>query len=139
MPGDKSIELNEYYGHPRNRFWKILAWITNNKEPGNYAEKLSLLQLLRIGLWDVVHQATREGSLDSAIKDAIPNDLDHFFDHHKSIEVLAFNGQKAEKMFDKHFQRKPGLRYVSLPSSSPANATYNFEKISMIWKEGLMI
>lgn len=74
MPGNKSLELGEYYGHPRNRFWKIISTITTNYLPQTYLEKRKLLLKSRIGIWDVAHKAIRKGSLDSAIKDELPND-----------------------------------------------------------------
>lgn len=133
LPGDKSLELAEYYGHPRNRFWKILSAITNKELPVTYAEKKEFLLKSGIGVWDVAHKATRNGSLDSAIKDEEPNDLDAFIANHKNLTVIGFNGKKAEVLFNKFFNRQSGLRYVSLPSSSPANAGINFEDICTSW------
>ncbi len=78
MPGDKSLELDEYYGHSRNKFWKIISTITNNELPLSYADKKSLLFRTKIGIWDVAHKANRKGSLDIAIKDEEPNDLTNF-------------------------------------------------------------
>lgn len=133
LPGDKSLELGEYYGHPRNRFWKILSTITNKELPTAYAEKNEFLLKSGIGVWDVAHKATRNGSLDSAMKDEEPNDLDAFIANHKNLTVIGFNGKKAELLFNKFFTRKRGLRYVSLPSSSPANAGITFEDICTSW------
>src|SRR5690606_10655260 len=75
LPGDLSLKVGEYFAHPRNRFWKIIAAITNEALPQTYPEKLELLHRNRIGLWNVLHKASRKGSLDSAISDEIPNDL----------------------------------------------------------------
>lgn len=135
LPGDKSLELGEYYGHPRNRFWKILSTITNKELPATYAEKKELLLKSGIGVWDVAHKATRNGSLDSAMKDEEPNDLEAFIANHKNLTTIGFNGKKAEVLFNKFFKRQDGLRYVSLPSSSPANAGINFENICTCWKQ----
>ena len=71
LPGKKSLELREYYGHPRNRLWEILAHLTNNEIPQNYERKKEFLFKYNIGLWDVAHSAYREGSLDSNIKKKI--------------------------------------------------------------------
>lgn len=87
-----------------------------------------------IGVWDVAHKATRNGSLDSAMRDEEPNDLEAFIANHKNLTVICFNGKKAELLFNKFFKRKSGLRYISLPSSSPANAGINFEDICNSWK-----
>ena len=106
IPGDKSIELNEYYGHPRNRFWKIISSITNNNIPLTYSDKKLLLLKSKIGIWDVAHKANRKGSLDNAIENESPNDLDSFISKHKNLRVIGFNGTKSEALFDKYFSRK---------------------------------
>jgi hypoxanthine-DNA glycosylase len=135
LPGEKSLQLNEYYAHPQNKFWKIIAAITNNQFPISYSEKRSLLLSNSIGVWDVVHQAKRIGSLDSNILDEIPNGINEFIENHKKLKTVGFNGAKAEKLFDKHFKRQENIRYVALPSSSPANARISFEEICERWRE----
>jgi hypoxanthine-DNA glycosylase len=133
LPGDKSLELGEYYGHPRNRFWKIISAITNSELPLTYPNKKALLLHATIGLWDVAHKANRAGSLDSAIKDAEPNDLEGFLKRHRKIRVIAFNGAKAQALYDKYFDRKAEINYITLPSSSPANAGIDFENLCRKW------
>ncbi len=135
MPGDRSLELGEYYGHERNRFWKMLATITNNPVPLNYTEKKELLFKTRIGLWDVAHTATRKGSLDSAMRGEVPNDLEGFIAKHPHLEVIAFNGKKAEALYTRYFTRKEGIIYLPLPSTSPANAGVGFERLCEEWGE----
>lgn len=135
MPGDKSLELGEYYGHSRNRFWKMIAAITENDLPVTYSDKKELLFKSKIGLWDVVHKANRKGSLDSAIRDEEPNDLDSFIARHENLKVIGFNGAKSEALFNKYFARKSYLKYISLPSTSPANAAISFERICEIWRQ----
>lgn len=135
MPGDKSIELGEYYGHPRNKFWKVISTITGNDVPLSYSDKKTLLVKSNIGLWDIVHKAMRPGSLDSAIKDAQPNDLENFIAKHTHLKVIGFNGKKAQVLFDKHFERKSGIRYISLPSTSPANAGIHFDNLCEQWRQ----
>lgn len=135
IPGDKSLELGEYYGHARNRFWKIISTITNNELPITYADKKSLLLKTKIGVWDVAHKANRKGSLDSAIKDEEPNDLDNFIAMHKNLKIIGFNGIKSQVLFDKYFDRKSGIKYISLPSTSPANAGIDFENICKSWRQ----
>ncbi|MDR0695037.1 MAG: DNA-deoxyinosine glycosylase [Prevotellaceae bacterium] len=134
MPSDKSLALGEYYGHPGNRFWKIIATITGNELPLTYSGKKQLLQKAKIGIWDIVHQADREGSLDSAIKNETPNDLKRFIAKHPQLRVIGFNGKKAEQLFDRYFTRKPGIKYISLPSTSPANAGFSVENICTVWR-----
>ncbi|MDR2358253.1 MAG: DNA-deoxyinosine glycosylase [Prevotellaceae bacterium] len=134
MPSDTSLERGEYYGHPANRFWKIIAAITNNELPLAYPDKKQLLLKANTGIWDVVHHANREGSLDSAIKNETPNDLERFMAKHPQLRVIGFNGKKAEQLFDKYFTRKPGIKYISLPSTSPANASFSFARICAAWR-----
>ena len=138
MPSDKSLALAEYYGNSRNRFWKIIATITNNELPLTYSDKKELLTKTGIGVWDVVRKASRKGSLDSAIENEEPNDLDSFITTHKNIKVVGFNGAKSEALFNKYFDRKPGIRYVSLPSSSPANAGISFNALCNVWRQLLV-
>ena len=135
LPGIKSLELREYYGHPRNRIWKILAHITNNEIPQNYERKKEFLFKYNIGLWDVAHSAYREGSLDSNIKKERPNDIENLLESHKSIRVIGFNGKKAEKIFYKFFKERTHRRYVPLPSTSPANMAINFEEMCSRWSD----
>lgn len=138
LPGDKSLALNEYYGHPRNRFWRIISEITQSTPPATYTDKKALLQKTSIGVWDVAHKAIRKGSLDAVIKQEEPNDLDSFISAHSNLKTIGFNGKKAEKLFDKYFTRKPEIRYVSLPSTSPANAAIHFENICKTWEQILI-
>ena len=135
LPGKKSLELREYYGHPRNRLWKILAHITNNEIPQDYERKKEFLFKYNIGLWDVANSAYRYGSLDSNIKKERPNDIENLLESHESIRVIGFNGKKAEKMFYKFFKEKTHRRYVPLPSTSPANLAINFEEMCRRWSD----
>ena len=135
LPGKKSLELRQYYGHPRNRIWKILAHITNNEIPQNYERKKEFLFKYNIGLWDVAHSAYREGSMDSNIKKERPNDIENLLESHESIRVIGFNGKKAEKMFYKYFKERKHLMYVPLPSTSPANMAINFEEMCSRWSD----
>jgi hypoxanthine-DNA glycosylase len=135
MPGNKSLELGEYYGHSRNKFWKIISTITDNDLPLTYTDKKALLLKTKIGIWDVAHKANRKGSLDSAIEDEEPNDLDSFIARHKNLKVIGFNGTKSQALFDKYFDRKNSLRYISLPSTSPANTGIDFDNICKQWRQ----
>ena len=134
LPGKKSIELKEYYGHPRNRMWKILCAITNCDLPTDYDFKKIFLQKNKIGLWDVASSAERKGSLDSNIKKETPNHVDRLLLDFPSIKVIGFNGKKSESMYNKFFKLNKSIKYVSLPSSSPANMAISFEDICLRWK-----
>jgi len=135
MPGDKSLEIGEYYGHSRNRFWKIISTITSKDLPLSYSDKKELLLKSKIGIWDVAHKANRKGSLDSAIEDEEPNDLDNFIARHKNLRVICFNGTKSKALFHKYFNRRSDLKYISLPSTSPANTGINFDNICKLWRQ----
>ena len=135
IPGDKSLELQEYYGNARNRFWKIISTITNNEFPLNYTDKKKLLLKTKIGVWDVAHKADRKGSLDSAIKNEEPNDLKDFIAKHKNLKVIGFNGTKSEILFNKYFGREKHIKYILLPSTSQANTKIDFENSCEIWRQ----
>lgn len=139
LPGDNSLKSGEYFAHSRNRFWKIIAAITNNPEPQNYPEKLDLLHKNRIGVWNVLHKAERKGSLDSAILNEKPNDINGFIKDHKNIKVIGFDGLKAETLFNKYFTRRNDIKYILLPACSPANARFNLAALCNKWKEILIV
>ena len=134
MPGERSLAAGEYYGHPQNRFWKIAAALTGSGSPVSYSDKKAMLRAAHIGLWDVAGRAYREGSLDSAIRDAEPNDIPAFIAAHPRLRIIAFNGRKPEELYDRFFDRTPGIEYLSMPGTSPANAAFSFEKLLERWR-----
>ncbi|MGC4042075.1 MAG: DNA-deoxyinosine glycosylase [Flavobacterium sp.] len=134
MPGEMSLALNEYYGHPRNHFWKLLSTIFNEPAPAEYALKKEMLQRNGIAVWDVLQACERQGSLDSAIIKEVPNDFTSFLEAHPSIELIVFNGQKAAAFFKKHVRIDKEYNFVTLPSTSPANASKSFEQKLSEWK-----
>ncbi len=99
MPGVLSLAINEYYGHPRNYFWKLLAAIFDEEIPPSYELKKALLQRNKIAVWDVLQACEREGSLDNNIRKENPNDFAAFLNEHPQIKLIAFNGQKAAAFF----------------------------------------
>lgn len=135
LPGKKSLELNQYYGHSRNRIWTILSYLKEKEMPTNYDDKKSFLKTMKIGLWDVGHSAIRKGSLDSNIKEEIPNNIDLLIKTNPSIKVIGFNGKKSEQMFYKFFKLNPFIKYIPLPSTSPANMAISFEHICKKWSQ----
>jgi hypoxanthine-DNA glycosylase len=135
MPGDRSLELGEYYGHPQNRFWRVISMLTTAELPISYADKKALLRRSRIGLWDVAHKANRKGSLDSAIRDEEPNDIATFISAHKQLRIIGFNGKFPEKLHDKYWSRHPDIEYISLPSTSPANAAFSVDLLCGSWQK----
>ncbi|MCM1532307.1 MAG: DNA-deoxyinosine glycosylase [Bacteroides sp.] len=137
IPGDRSLELNEYYGHPQNRFWRMLACLCNETMPGTYPEKKELLLRNGIALWDVAHKAVRPGSMDSDIRNEAPNDIPALMASLPNLHTVAFNGKTAEKLYDKYFSRLPGIRYLPMPSTSPANARFTLDKLCACWGQML--
>ncbi|WP_456311961.1 DNA-deoxyinosine glycosylase [Pseudomonas shirazensis] len=134
MPGTKSLELNQYYGHKQNNFWKFMFTILKQDFSNDYQTRKSLLQKNNIALWDVLQFCDRVGSLDSAIKNEIANDFETFLEQHHNIKTILFNGQKAAAFFKKYVHLKKSYTLITLPSSSPANAGKSFESKLEEWK-----
>lgn len=124
MPGRESLARQQYYGHGRNAFWRIMEpW---SGEPGTpYEQRCARLESARIALWDVLHECERGGSADSAIVNPKPNDLAGLLDERPTIRHFLFNGQKARALYDRLIAASvpPGrVELVTMPSTSPANA-----------------
>lgn len=134
LPGDRSLKQNEYYAHPQNRFWKVIRHLFNSPDVTNYTDKINLLLDHGIGLWDVCAEAARPGSMDLAIKDESPNQIMALLQENPTIEQVVFNGQKAYNLYLKYFEKKEDIIYVCLPSTSPANAKTNLEKLIEHWR-----
>jgi len=134
LPGDRSLQENQYYAHPQNRFWKTLALLLSVPIPMDYVDRVNLLHRHHIALWDVCEAAMRKGSMDSDILKENPNRIDQLLQDNADIRTICFNGQKAQKLFDKYFNRSPHIQYITLPSSSPANANFNQERLLGAWE-----
>lgn len=133
IPGVKSLEKVEYYGNKQNQFWKILFSIFKQESvPECYKNKVNFLLQNRIGLWDVVQNCERKGSLDIAIKNQEINDFNSFFNEYPQITTLVFNGKTAYQFFYKKYGQIKGITYSVMPSTSPAN-TIPFEKKLNEW------
>src|ERR1700743_1419004 len=126
MPGERSIELNQYYGHKGNQFWKLMCDIFNQPFTDNYKERVALLTKKNIALWDVLSHCEREGSADSKIKNAIPNNFALFFKNHRNIKHVFFASREAEKLYKKHVGLFDEHNFYILPSPSGANATKTY-------------
>ncbi len=141
MPGNKSLEMQQYYAHPANSFWKIILQSAGADENIDYKQKVALMTSMQIALWDVLKHCRREGSLDTAIEPESeePNEIVEFLQIHETIEKICFNGQKAFAAFKKHILKNyPDLaknyNLVVLPSTSPANATISLSDKTDKWK-----
>lgn len=132
MPGEQSLAANQYYGNPRNAFWKILFTVFDSPFSTDYEQRKSLLIENRIALWDSLQACVRAGSLDSAIVQEVANDFDSFFKTHPNIKHIFFNGQKAAAYF-KQYIKVENYHLTTLPSTSPANAGKSFEAKLKEW------
>ena len=132
FPSVKSREQNFYYGHPQNRFWRLIAEICSERVPVTTDEKKALCLEHGIALWDVIQSCEIEGSSDSTIKDAAVNDLSVILDS-CDIRQIFVNGGTAYKLFEKYQQKVIGRTAVRLPSTSPANAAWSFERLYGEW------
>ena len=146
MPGVASLKRREYYAHERNTFWPIMAAIAAVDLPASYGDKVALLKEQKIALWDVIGHCERPGSLDSAIVEAsiCVNDFERFFSAYPRIRRVLFNGKKASDIFRRHLKRHGpfttrDIDYLSLPSTSPANAGMRFEAKLALWREALRV
>lgn len=133
FPSVKSREEMFFYGHPQNRFWRVIAAVTESKVPENISEKRELLLKNRIALWDVISSCEITGSSDSSIKNVIPNDLSEILKNSK-IKRIYVNGKTSEKYYNKYMRERTGINAVCLPSTSPANAKWTLEKLQEEWK-----
>lgn len=137
MPSVESLKQSFYYAHPRNAFWPIMADVLGEDLPQSVEQKKSLLIRHRIALWDVARSCEREGSLDSAIRDAHPNDFAALFARCPKIEKILFNGATAQKMYMKLVGRLPeGCAWAQMPSTSPAY-TMKYETKRALWRQGM--
>jgi len=139
MPGEASLAAGQYYAHPQNAFWRIMSALLELDAACAYPCRIEALKSARIGLWDVLHSCTREGSLDAMIErdTQIANDFRTFLRNHPRIIRVFFNGAKAEICFKRHVQPKietTAITCVRLPSTSAANASVSFEKKLEAWR-----
>lgn len=133
MPGVASLAKQEYYAHQRNHFWKIIYTLLYHLPIATFfEEKIKLLQDNKIGIWDVLENCERKGSLDIHIKNQKENDFDTLFIEFPAIKKIIFNGKESHKYFLKKFGQIEGITYYAMPSTSPAN-TMSFENKLEIW------
>lgn len=120
VPGIKSLEMQEYYAHPQNKFWRILFELFNEDYTTDYAEKIKLLKNKKIAVWDVIDSCERKGSLDTEIKNENHHNILQLLDDFPSIKVIFCNGQKSFKTLGKILPNDSKIPIFVLPSTSPA-------------------
>ena len=123
FPSVKSRESMFFYGHPQNRFWKVLAIIFNQPIPQNIEDKKNLVLDNGLALWDSIHSCTVTGSSDSSTKDVIPNDISDIIQN-SNINRIFCNGALSHRMYMKYIFPNTNIQAVKLPSTSPANAAF---------------
>lgn len=137
FPSVKSREEGFFYGHPQNRFWKVLATVCEENTPQTIEDKKAFLLRNHIAIWDVIHSCDIEGSSDSSIKNVVPNDLTEILAS-ADISQIFVNGKKAEQLYKKYIFPQIGRAAICLPSTSPANAAWSLERLVKEWKNYLI-
>jgi hypoxanthine-DNA glycosylase len=133
FPSVKSREAGFFYGHPQNRFWKVLAMVFGEKAPETIEEKKAFLLRNHVAVWDVIHSCDIEGSSDSSIRNVVANDLNEILKL-TDIREIYVNGKTALKYYKKYTEPKLERDAKCLPSTSPANAQWNIERLVEEWK-----
>jgi hypoxanthine-DNA glycosylase len=133
FPSVKSREQGFYYGHPQNRFWRVLAAVFEEPVPGSIPEKRALLLRNGVALWDVIASCEIRGSADSTVREACPNDLSPIL-RGSRVERIFTNGRLSSELYARYQEKETGIRAVYLPSTSPANAAFGMERLIERWK-----
>ena len=132
FPSVKSREEGFFYGHPQNRFWKVIATVFKEEVPKNIDEKRNLLLRNHIAVWDVIESCDIEGSSDSSIKNVVVNDLNVILNEADIMEIYI-NGKTAYNYYKKYTEPLLGREAICLPSTSPANAAWTIERLVETW------
>ena len=134
FPSVKSRQESFFYANPQNRFWKLMAQLLNESTPKDTKDKIVMLKKHKIALWDVIESCDIVGSSDSSISNVVPVDISQILSKANIIKVYA-NGGKAFELYNKYLYPKTQLDITKLPSTSPANAGYSFDKLLSEWKK----
>ena len=126
IPGVKSLEMQQYYAHPQNKFWKIICEIFNEEFTTNYQQRIEILEKHHIALWDVIDTCERKGSLDSEIRNEEANKIEELLQNFPNIKAIFCNGQKSYKNLQKILGKKFRMPIIVLPSTSPAYAGLSY-------------
>ncbi len=133
FPSVKTRESGFFYGHPQNRFWKVMAAVFKDDVPATVPEKRAFLSCHQVALWDVIHSCDIIGSSDASIRNVTVNDLSVVLDH-APVEKIFVNGKTAEKLYKKYTEPLIRRSAICLPSTSPANAAWTLEKLTEVWR-----
>ncbi len=133
FPSVKTREMGFFYGHPQNRFWKVMAAVFEDHFPETVEERRAFLKRHHVAAYDVIYSCDIVGSSDASIKNVTPTDLRPVLET-ADIRQIFVNGKTAEKMYRKYTEPLLGRTAVCLPSTSPANAAWSLEKLTEAWK-----
>lgn len=133
FPSVKSREAAFFYGHPQNRFWRVMARVLGCETPGSVPDKAAMLHAHHIALWDVIASCDISGSSDSSIQNAVPNDLSPILNAAK-IQAVFCNGTTASRLYERYLLPVTGMQAVRLPSTSPANASFSLDRLTAQWQ-----
>lgn len=132
LPSVKSREQNFFYGHPQNRFWPLMAHLFDEPTPTTIDEKRDLILRHHLALWDTIFSCDIIGSSDSSIKNVVPTDLKTFIENSKITRVFC-NGNTSGKYYHKYQEKALGIKAITLPSTSPANAAWSMDRLYNEW------
>ncbi|MCI5872511.1 MAG: DNA-deoxyinosine glycosylase [Clostridiales bacterium] len=136
FPSVKSRESQFYYGHPKNRFWKVTAGVLGEEVPQTVAEKRAFLLRNHIAVWDVIASCDIIGSSDSSIRNVVANDMQMIL-RQANIHAIYANGDKAYQLFLKYCKEEGQPEVYKLPSTSPANAAWSVERLIAAWSKAI--
>jgi len=132
FPSVKSRESQFFYGHPQNRFWKLLAALIEVPVPESIEEKKGFLLEHHIAVWDVIASCDIAGSSDSSIRNVRPNDIGNLLEQ-ADIREIYCNGNKSHQLYQRYIEPATGRKAICLPSTSPANAAYQMDRLIEKW------
>ncbi len=136
FPSVKSREQLFFYGHPQNRFWRVMAAVLGEETPQSIPEKKAMLLTHGVALWDSIGRCEIEGSSDASIGSVVPNDLRPIFSACEIRQVFC-NGKKSHEMYHRYCEPLSARPAICLPSTSPANAAWSLERLTAAWREQL--
>ena len=133
IPSPKSREMAFYYGHPQNRFWKVMAIVLGESVPETIAQKKAMLKKHHVALWDVLDSCTIVGASDTSIEDPVVNNIKELVEKSKITRIFC-TGATAYNLYQKFCAKEVGIDAVKLPSTSPANCAVSLEKLIEAYK-----
>ena len=138
FPSLKTRESGYFYGHPQNRFWRVMAALYGGEVPFQPEERRAFLLRNGVAVWDVIASCTIVGSSDSSIRDVTVNDLRPILAE-SHVGKIYVNGKTAEKMYRRYTEPSLGIHAIYLPSTSPANAAYSLDRLTAEWRALIFI